>query len=119
MLELEPWCEVVDDENPRGCKLPATDVDHVAGLDVIFDEGRDPYDPGELQTLCHSHHSKKTVEETGTSIHLQQQGRGDYTRSPSTLPPCSSEPETKSSSSGPATYKGSRPTRRPRQDPAT
>jgi 5-methylcytosine-specific restriction endonuclease McrA len=80
MLEADPWCGVVDDDHPRGCPAPATDVDHVDGLDLIFDEGRDPYDPAELQTLCHSHHSKKTVVETGTSIHLQQQGRGDYRR---------------------------------------
>lgn len=47
-LAREPLC--------RECGQPATDVDHITPRS----RGGAPYDPGNLQSLCASHHSIKT-----------------------------------------------------------
>ena len=48
----EPWCQDCDKEF-------ATDVDHI----VPIGDGGDPYAPDNLQSLCHSCHSRKTARE--------------------------------------------------------
>jgi hypothetical protein len=52
-LQTHPRCEYGD------CSEPATDVHHRDGLGP---GGRRGYDVGNLQPLCHSHHSKITAE---------------------------------------------------------
>ena len=56
-LAKEPWCA----ECGRiGLRVRATDVDH------IVDHKGDPelfFDPGNLQSLCHSCHSRKTMQD--------------------------------------------------------
>lgn len=56
-LLIEPFCAECED------RVRATDVDHVIphrGDKNLF------YDESNLQSLCHSHHSKKTFRENGT-----------------------------------------------------
>lgn len=56
-LEIEPWCRV--------CGLPGKDVDHVIphrGARWLFDL------EGNLQTLCHRHHTRKTMHEATIPI---------------------------------------------------
>lgn len=54
-LFLTPLCEYVDpDEGP--CMAVATDVHHKQDIA----EGGDPWDMGNLEALCHSHHSMVT-----------------------------------------------------------
>ncbi len=55
VLAERPYCEW------PGCHQPATDVDHKVPIGV----GGDPWDDGNLQALCHPHHSSKTARETG------------------------------------------------------
>jgi len=53
-LMIEPFCAECTD------RVRATDVDHViphCGNRKLF------YDENNLQSLCHSHHSKKTFRE--------------------------------------------------------
>ena len=54
-LAKEPWCCACA---RLGLRTPATDVDHIVdhrGDWSLFS------DPGNLQSLCHSHHSQKTA----------------------------------------------------------
>lgn len=56
-LAREPWCAECD---KIGLRVRATDVDHIVdhkGNPELF------YDPGNLQSLCHSCHSRKTIED--------------------------------------------------------
>ncbi len=56
-LESEPWCRV--------CGIPGKDVDHVIphrGEGWLFDL------EGNLQTLCHRHHTAKTMHEATIPI---------------------------------------------------
>ena len=56
-LLRQPWCE---DCARRGIRTRATDVDHVRdhkGDRALF------FDSGNLQSLCHSCHSRKTLRE--------------------------------------------------------
>ena len=46
----QPMCEA------DGCKLLATDVHHIQDLS----DGGDPWDPDNLASLCHKHHSQIT-----------------------------------------------------------
>lgn len=55
VLAEEPYCQ-----HP-GCDRPATDVDHQQRIE----DGGDPWDRSNLQSLCKSHHSSKTARETG------------------------------------------------------
>jgi len=57
-LRTKPICEVA------GCDQPATDVDHITPK---RDGGQDVWD--NLQALCHSHHSKKTMKEYHHGYH--------------------------------------------------
>lgn len=54
-LDQHPWCTT-----PH-CHQPATDVDHITRIE----DGGDPWDEDNLQSLCHPHHSEKTARETG------------------------------------------------------
>jgi 5-methylcytosine-specific restriction protein A len=49
-----PWCSVMD------CTLMATDVDHILPVGT---PGVDPWDESNWQSLCHKHHSAKTIRE--------------------------------------------------------
>jgi 5-methylcytosine-specific restriction protein A len=42
-----------------GCGMIATDVDHITPIE----QGGDPYNPANLQALCHPCHSRKTSRE--------------------------------------------------------
>ena len=53
-LRAHPLCSVDD------CNAAATDVDHIVPL---AEGGNDSAE--NLQTLCHSHHSRKTAIEDG------------------------------------------------------
>lgn len=55
VLTERPYCQ------RDGCQAPATDVDHVRRIE----DGGDPWNPSNLQSLCHPHHSEKTARETG------------------------------------------------------
>lgn len=53
---------------------PATDVDHK----VPVSAGGAPFDPDNLQSLCHSHHSQKTaLDKQGIPFH-EWELRGCY-----------------------------------------
>lgn len=52
-LRAHPYCEA------DWCTQPATDVDHITPL-AEFGEA---YNPRNLQSLCHAHHSQKTARE--------------------------------------------------------
>lgn len=41
-----------------GCESPSRHVDHIDNLGPLGPRG---YDPSNLQPLCHSHHSQKTM----------------------------------------------------------
>ena len=56
-LSEEPYCEGID--HGRACPYPATEVDH--RIPIV--EGGKPFDRENLQSLCKSHHSKKTAQE--------------------------------------------------------
>lgn len=51
-LRTRPACEW-----PEGCDQPAVDVHHIDGLGPKGPRG---HDQGNLQPLCHSHHSQIT-----------------------------------------------------------
>lgn len=56
-LLREPWCRECA---RRGLRTPATDVDHIRphkGDRALF------ADPGNLESLCHACHSRKTLRE--------------------------------------------------------
>lgn len=55
-LEEYPFCA------EAGCMSLAEDVDHIDGEGPLGPRG---HDWGNLQGLCHSHHSQKTVRENG------------------------------------------------------
>ena len=50
-LRAHPICQA------QGCRLVATEVDHV----IPLGEGGDRYGYGNLASLCHSHHVEKTT----------------------------------------------------------
>ena len=52
-LALEPWCAC-------GCGQAATDVDH-----IVSRRAGGPDEHGNLQSLSHGHHSRKTVLRDG------------------------------------------------------
>ena len=59
-LITEPYCR---DCGRHGVRVPATDVDHIVphrGNKRLF------YDATNLQSLCHSCHSRKTISEQST-----------------------------------------------------
>jgi hypothetical protein len=49
------------------CGAIATDVDHI----IAFDNGRDPYNPLNLEALCHPCHSTKTSHEMMSTTPIQ------------------------------------------------
>lgn len=53
-LSAEPLCQWF-----AGCGKIASDVDHIRPLQ----EGGNPYDPANVQSLCGSHHAMKTRRE--------------------------------------------------------
>jgi 5-methylcytosine-specific restriction protein A len=55
-LAAEPWCVRCLEE---GAYIPATDVDHI----VDHKGDVESFYKGELQSLCHAHHSEKTATE--------------------------------------------------------
>lgn len=57
-LAREPWCRECA---KRGLRVRATDVDHV----VPHNGDWYAFTHGELQSLCHSCHSRKTLRELG------------------------------------------------------
>ena len=57
-LLAEPWCRVCA---ANGIRTRATDVDHV----VPHRGNVELFLKGDLQSLCHSCHSRKTMEENG------------------------------------------------------
>lgn len=65
-LLREPWCRVCAQ---RGVRTRATDVDHIRdhkGDPVLFG------DAANLQSLCHSCHSRKTAAEMGQNRRKNQ-----------------------------------------------
>lgn len=54
-LRLHPVCQ-----DPEGCIKRATDVHHLDGLGHAGPKG---HDFGNLEALCHSHHSRRTAKE--------------------------------------------------------
>lgn len=71
VLLQRPWCQW-----PR-CTLPATDVDHVRPLPQP-----DPYDEGNVQALCHAHHSVKTAQDIAARRAGQAQPQPERHRLP-------------------------------------
>lgn len=57
-LSEHPWC--VECERERKLTL-ASEVDHIDPLQ----EGDEVCDPGNVQSLCKTHHSRKTARECG------------------------------------------------------
>jgi 5-methylcytosine-specific restriction protein A len=57
-LHEEPFCEGKRLRDGRRCWMPATDVDHVIPLSQGGDDS-----PENLQSMCHSCHSRKTQRE--------------------------------------------------------
>ena len=56
-LARQPLCEMCADIGPHPHSVrPATDVDHKQPIQA----GGSPFDPGNLQSLCHEHHAWKT-----------------------------------------------------------
>jgi 5-methylcytosine-specific restriction endonuclease McrA len=49
-LRRYPWCSV------PGCNAPADDVDHI----VALREGGARFDPANVRSMCHWHHSQRT-----------------------------------------------------------
>lgn len=65
-LLREPFCRECA---KRGLRTPATDADHIVdhkGDWALFT------DPGNLQSLCHSCHSRKTMQEHGKQLQKQR-----------------------------------------------
>lgn len=63
-LARQPMCELCAEIGPHAHSIrPATDVDHK----VTIESGGAPFDPSNLQSMCHEHHSWKTS-------HLDRQG---------------------------------------------
>lgn len=54
-----PICEC-DECKKLNRVLPAEVVDHVKGLKYLLDNGLDPYDEKELQSMNHACHNKKS-----------------------------------------------------------
>lgn len=54
-LTNDPYCQ------SPGCDRPAEHVDHVRRIE----DGGDPWNLTNLQSLCQPHHSQKTARETG------------------------------------------------------
>lgn len=59
-LASHPTCE------QHGCEEAAQDVHHLDGLGPL---GPDGHDPGNLEALCHSHHSQRTASEQPAGWH--------------------------------------------------
>ncbi|MEM9685350.1 MAG: HNH endonuclease [Bacteroidota bacterium] len=55
--DKHPLCLICKKEGRVG---PADVVDHIKGLGYLLDNGLDPYDEGECQSLCHPCHNKKS-----------------------------------------------------------
>jgi 5-methylcytosine-specific restriction enzyme A len=57
VLHATPLCATPD------CADLAEDLDHVRPLREILEHGLDPFDPANVQPLCHACHSRKTAAE--------------------------------------------------------
>ena len=68
-LLREPWCRECE---ARGIRQRATDVDHIRPHRGDWETFTDPRN---LQSLCHSCHSRKTVEEMRQKSHGFSPGR--------------------------------------------
>jgi 5-methylcytosine-specific restriction protein A len=56
-LRRYPWCSV------EGCPEPATDVDHI----VALRDGGKRFDPANCRSMCHPHHSARTIADQGAN----------------------------------------------------
>ena len=68
-LLREPWCRECE---ARGIRQRATDVDHIRPHRGDWETFTDP---GNLQSLCHSCHSRKTAKEMREKSHGFSSGR--------------------------------------------
>jgi 5-methylcytosine-specific restriction endonuclease McrA len=59
-LRRHPWCAICAAVR---LQVPATDVDHVKAKELVAD----PHDHANLRSLCHQHHSQKTIATEGTN----------------------------------------------------
>jgi len=64
VLAEDPRCSHINEDGTR-CPWLATDVDHKIRAELWVANGRDFFDPANLQGLCHAHHSAKTADEVG------------------------------------------------------
>ncbi|QGK72828.1 hypothetical protein [Flavobacterium sp. SLB02] len=69
--EANPICECEDCKREDIVKK-AEVCDHVRGLGYLLDNGIDPYDWNELQSMSHECHNKKS----GSESHRSQRGMG-------------------------------------------
>ncbi|WP_271856104.1 HNH endonuclease [Patiriisocius marinus] len=62
--DVNPYCEKCES---NGVVSLSNVADHIRGLGFLIDNGLDPYNLKELQSLCHKCHNKKSGKESHTS----------------------------------------------------